>query len=107
MYSAMLQPPEWIPKSPFKRIWKTWHRIQYKRRLRRHARATALRSMHRLQARDVQAVGAPMRPRGQPASRQPIYNPDLQRGKSPNAWWSNKIRFPEVYETVQATPRKK
>jgi len=107
MYSAMLQPPKWVQGSPLKQIWKTWHRIQYKRRLRRHACSAALRPVRRVQARTQSTMGAALRARKQPASRQPIYNANVQRTTSTPPWWTRKEPLSELLEKVQATPRQK
>jgi len=100
MYSAMLQPPKWLQGSPLKRLRKTFYRFQYARRVRRHARATALRPMRRVQARTIPAVGSKMRPRKQPASRQPIYNTHIQRGQSATPWWARKKPLSELLKKV-------
>ena len=107
MYSAMLQPPEWIQGSPIKRIRQAIYRFQYKRRIRRHARTTALRPVHRLQARTQQTMGSALRARKQPPRGQPIYNADLQRTTSTPPWWARKEPLSELLEKVQATPRQK
>ena len=105
MYSAMLQPPKWLQGSPLKRLRQAWYRFQYKRRIHRHARATALRSMRRVQARTIPTMGTKMCARKQPASKQPIYNAYIQRTKSTPEWWTRKEPLSEILKEVQNTPR--
>ena len=100
MYSAMLQPHKWLQGSPLKRIRKAFYRFQYARRIRRHARATALRPVRRMQARTIPTMGTQMRTRKQPSSRQPIYNANLQRGKSSTPWWTSKEPLSELFKKV-------
>jgi len=105
MYSAMLQPPKWLQSSPLKQIRQAFYRFQYKRRIRRHARAAALRPMRRVQARTQSTVGTKMRARKQPTHGKPIYNANLQRGKSPTPWWARKKPLSKLLKEVQATSR--
>ena len=107
MFSAMLQPLKWLQGSPLKQVRKTWYRFQYQRRIRRHARLTALRPMRRLQARTIPAMGTKMRSRKQPASRQPIYNTHIQREESSTPWWACKKPLSKLLKEVQATSRQK
>jgi len=105
MYSAMLQPPKWLQGSPLKRIRQAFYRFQYQRRIRRHARAAALRPVRRMQARTQPTMGAAMRARKQPASRQPIYNANIQPGESSTPWWTRKKPLSKLLKEVQAIPR--
>jgi len=105
MYSAMLQPPKWLQGSPLKRLRKAWYRLQYNRRIRRHARAAALRPVRRMQARTIPTVGIKMRTRKQPPHGKPIYNANLQSGKSSTPWWTRKEPLSKLLKEVQATPR--
>jgi len=100
MYSAMLQPPKWLQGSPLKRIRKAWYRFQYARRIRRHARATALRPVRRMQARTQPTMGAALRTRKQPPHGKPIYNANLQRGESSTSWWARKKPLSEILKKV-------
>jgi len=100
MYSAMLQPPKWLQGSPLKQIRKALYRFQYKRRIRRHARAAALRPMRRVQARTQSTMGAALRARKQPPHGKPIYNANLQRGESSTPWWTRKEPLSELLKKV-------
>jgi len=100
MFSAMLQPPKWLQGSPLKQIRQAFYSFQYERRIRRHARAAALRPVRRMQARTQSTMGAALRARKQPASRQPIYNAHIQRGESATSWWARKKPLSELLKKV-------
>ena len=102
----MLQPLNWIQSQIIKPIGKAFYRIQYKRRVRRHARATALRPMRRLQARTIPTMGAQMRARKQPSCGQRLYNAHIQRAEPSVSWWTRKKPLSKLLKEVQATPRK-
>jgi len=100
MYSAMLQPPKWLQGSPLKQIRKAIYRFQYKRRIRRHARAAALRPMRRVQARTIPTMGTKMRARKQPPHGKPIYNAHIQRTKPAPEWWTRKEPLSELLKKI-------
>jgi len=100
MYSAMLQPPKWLQGSPLKRLRQAIRRIQYKRRIRRHARTAALRPVRRMQARTQQTMGAALRARKQPPHGKPIYNAHIQRGQSATPWWTRKEPLSELLKKI-------